>query len=81
MPKKKDSVVYNLMKDGKKVYTGVTNDPKRRASEHKCSGKDFDKMVVDSNPMTKKSAHKKEVEAVKKYEKSKGDKPKYNKYY
>lgn len=80
MPKKRDSQVYNLTKDGKKVYTGVTNDLQRRKNEHKADGKDFDRIVPVSGPRTKKSAHQKEVESVKKHEKMTGKKPKYNKY-
>lgn len=80
MPKKRDTVTYNLIKDGKKVYTGVTNDLQRRKNEHKASGKDFDAIRPTSSKMSKEAAHKKEVESVKKHEKSNGQKPKYNKY-
>lgn len=39
---KKEVVGYKLVKDGKTVYYGTTNNPRARAAEHKLKGKTFD---------------------------------------
>jgi predicted GIY-YIG superfamily endonuclease len=80
MGDKRDTITYDL-KDGKKiVYRGTTDDPERRADEHKASGKKFTKLTVTSRKMTEDGAKKKEAEALERYRKShSGKNPKYNK--
>lgn len=80
MVKKKDTSVYHLKDDGKKVYTGITNNLDRRKDEHKADGKKFDKIVQASGPMSRESALKRESESIKNHQKAhNGQKPKYNK--
>ena len=80
MAKKRDTVTYELKDGNKVVYRGTTNDPEKRESEHKSSGKRFTKMTITSRKMTEEGAKKKEAESLEKYRKSHGGKnPKYNK--
>ena len=74
--RKKDTVNYTLCKDNKRVYEGITfADRKRgRETEHKRSGKDFDKMCCDE-PTTRAEAYKKERRRIKRFN------PKYNEVY
>lgn len=59
--KKRDTVNYTLCKNNKRVYEGVTfaDRAKERSTEHKRSGKDFDKMCCDK-PTTRAVAYKEE---------------------
>lgn len=52
MTKKHDTVLYNLKKGNEVLYIGTTNDPERRAEEHKDVGKNFSHMAVISRKMT-----------------------------
>ncbi len=80
MVKKRDTQTYDLKKGNEIVYRGSTNDIERREKEHRNDGKDFDKIVPTSNPMTKDNAKKREVENLQTYrEGHKGGNPKYNK--
>jgi len=45
----KKSVTYKLVKNGRAVYIGVTDDPYRRNLQHSQSGKNYDHLVVTSN--------------------------------
>ena len=55
-----DTVTYEL-KDGYEiVYIGTTNDPERRAREHRLSGKRFTRLEVTSPWMTPRQAKEKE---------------------
>ena len=80
MGNKRDTVTYDLKYGKKIVYRGTTDDPKRRADEHKETGKKFTKLTVTSRKMTEDGAKKKETEALERYRKShSGKNPKYNK--
>ena len=77
--KPRDTVTYDLKQGRKVVYRGTTNDPDRRAQEHKSQGKNFDRLVVTSRRMTEEGARKKEEENLARYRKSHGGKnPRYN---
>lgn len=81
MPKKpRDTVTYDLKRAGRIVYRGTTDDPERRAQEHKDDGKRFTGMKITSRKMTEDGAQKKESEALETYRKGHGGKnPLYNK--
>ncbi|MFD2177757.1 MULTISPECIES: GIY-YIG nuclease family protein [Veronia] len=80
MTKKRDTVTYELKKGNKVVYVGTTNNPDRRAKEHKSDGKDFSKMEITSRKMTEDGAMKKEADRLKTYRKNhKNKNPQYNK--
>lgn len=81
MPKKpRDTVTYDLKRRGKIVYRGTTDNPERRAQEHKDDGKRFTTMTVTSRKMTEDGAQKKEATALETYRKGHGGKnPLYNK--
>ncbi len=79
MAEKRDTVTYDLKKGNKVVYTGTTNDPKRREQGHRDDGKKFDRMDVTSRRMTKDGATKKETDRLATYRKNQGENPKYNK--
>lgn len=79
MPKKQDTVIYELKQGNKVVYVGTTNDPERREQEHKEDGKKFSHMNVTSRRMTEEGAKKKETERIETYRKNQGKNPKYNK--
>lgn len=84
MPKQtkdpKDTYLYCLKKGNKIVYIGITNDPERRADEHRGEEKDFDKLVlIYSSPMTRSDARQKEAEALAIYRRNHGGcNPRYN---
>ncbi len=62
------------------MYRGTTDNPERRAEEHKASGKKFSKLTVTSRKMTEDGAMQKETQALERYRKShSGKNPKYNK--
>ena len=44
----KRKMTYKLVKNGKAVYIGTTNNPKRRNDEHSKSGKNYDFLEVTS---------------------------------
>ena len=79
MPKKQDTVTYELKKGNEVVYVGTTNDPERREQEHKEQGKKFGHMNVTSRRMTEDGAKRKETERLATYRKNQGNNPKYNK--
>ena len=79
MPKKQDTITYELKQGNKVVYVGTTNNPKRREQEHREDGKQFDRMNVTSRRMTEEGAKKKETERIETYRKNQGKNPKYNK--
>lgn len=76
---KKKKVTYKLVKDGKAVYVGSTNNPTRRNSEHTRSGKKYDFLKVTSPRVSKSEAERREARNLKSYKKVTGKKPKYNK--
>lgn len=79
MPKKRDTVTYELKKGNEVVYVGTTNDPDRREQEHRDAGKKFGHMNVTSKKMTEDGAMKKEEDRLAIYRKNQGKNPKYNK--
>lgn len=79
MPKKRDTVTYELKQGNKLVYVGTTNDPERREQEHRKAGKKFGNLAVTSKKMTEDGAMKKESERLSTYRKNQGKNPKYNK--
>jgi len=77
--KNRDTSRYKLKEGNEIVYIGITDDPKRRESEHKSEGKEFSKLEKVGPTVTRESAFKWESESIKKYKKSHGGKsPKYN---
>ena len=61
------------------MYFGITDDLKRRESEHKSDGKKFSKMEKVGPSVTRESALKWESKSIKKHKKSHNEKsPKYN---
>lgn len=79
MPKKQDTVTYELKQGNKVVYVGTTTDPERRLKEHEDEGKNFTHMKVTSRRMTEDGAKKKEAERLATYRKNQRKNPKYNK--
>lgn len=76
---KRDTVIYTLRRGHKVVYKGITNNPERRASEHRRTGKKFTSMTT-SVRVSRKTASKREKDSVKSYKKShSGKRPRYNK--
>jgi predicted GIY-YIG superfamily endonuclease len=70
---------YKLVKRGKAVYIGTTNNPRRRNAEHSRSGKDYDHMKVTSPRLSKSEAGRRETRNLRSYKKATKRKPKYNK--
>lgn len=85
MSEKKQDVKRNyyryILKRGKKiVYFGVTNDLKRRVSEHKREGLKFTSMSKNGPAVSKQSAFNWKRDSIKKYKKSHASKSaEYNK--
>ena len=77
--KKRDTYIYQL-KDGKRiVYIGITDNPDRRALEHKHSRKKFTHVRVKQFPMSRKKAEELEKEFIQRYQRQhRGKSPKYN---
>ena len=76
---KRDTVNYTLRQGRKVVYKGITNNPERRAAEHKRSGKKFTSMTT-SVKVSRKTAQKREKSKIKTFKKNhSGKKPRYNK--
>lgn len=77
LSQKRDTVNYTL-RDGKKtVYMGITNDHKRRITEHKKEGKKFTSSSC-SVKRTRTSALKHEAQGLARYKRNQGGFPKYN---
>lgn len=76
--KKQDTVNYTLRKGRKVVYKGITNNPERRAAEHKVEGKKFTSMTT-SRRVSRSTAIKREKIQIKEFKRNKGKVPKYNK--
>lgn len=76
---KRDTVNYTLRRGRKVVYKGISNNPERRAAEHRRSGKKFTGLTT-SVKVGRKTASKREKSGVKSYRKSHGGRrPRYNK--
>jgi len=77
---KRNTVTYELRDGRRVVYRGTTNNPERRAQEHKNQGKKFSNMNVTSRRMTEEGAKRKEAKQLKTYRSNhNGRNPKYNK--
>jgi len=80
MGKKRDTVVYELYDNRKKVYIGITDDPIRREQEHKDEGKNFKSMKVITPKLKNESAIEREEQMIEMYQKNhNGRMPRYNK--
>lgn len=76
---KKDTVTYDLKRGNEVVYRGTTNNPERRAQEHRAEGKGFSHMKITSQPMTEAGAKRKESKQLATYRKGhQGQNPVYN---
>jgi len=70
---------YTLKRGNKIVYFGITNNLKRRLSEHKQTGSKFTSMSKIGPAVSRQSALNWERSSKKKYKKShKGELPEYN---
>lgn len=80
MGNKRDTVTYDLKKGEKIVYRGTTNDPARRAEQHRREGKEFTHLLTTSRRMTEEGARKKEAENLERFRRGHGGRnPRYNK--
>ena len=80
MPKKRDTITYNLKQGRNVVYKGITKNPEQRVEQHKQEGKKFSHLQTTSSRMTNEGAKKKEAQDLKQYRQSHGGRnPKYNK--
>ena len=70
---------YELKQNRRVVYRGITEDPDRRATEHKQQGKRFTRMIIVGPAVSKESAEKWEEESLESYRRNHcGKNPKYN---
>lgn len=80
MPKRRDTVTYDLKRGRRVVYRGTTEDPEQREQQHRDEGKVFDRLLVTSRRMTTEGAKRKEEEGLEQYRRShRGQNPRYNK--
>lgn len=78
--KKESTYLYALQRGGKTKYYGITNNPSRRKSEHKESGKKFTKMKIINKFPSRRAAEVVEGRTIRKYQRIHGGKPpRYNK--
>ena len=76
----KNVVGYSLRdKNGKRVYTGITNNPRARKAEHQVDGKRYGYFQIETEPMTRKDAEQWERRSLKGSRQRTGKNPKYNK--
>ncbi len=77
-------VAYSIYdSEGRQIYIGTTNDPKRRAAEHYRTGKlEHDgSLVVESDRMTRQNAELLEARKLADYRRQTGRLPKHNKTF
>ena len=75
----RDTYKYELKERNKLLYVGITDNPKRREAEHRCT-KDFSNMKVVGRAVTRESAEKWETERINQYRRNhKGQFPPLNK--
>jgi len=80
MASKRDTYRYRLKAGNKIIYIGTTNDPERRAREHKEIKERHIKFEVVGPKVTRDTAKKWEDDKLETYRKhNKGRNPKYNK--
>ena len=78
--RKRNYYRYELKKENKVLYKGITNNPERREEEHKKEGKRFSNMKIIGPVVTKPSAEEWEEKSLEIYRKNHGGKnPRYNK--
>jgi len=80
--KKGKSVQYSIKGgDGQTKYIGTTNNPSRRAGQHKKSGKlePGDRLVVETRPTSRTKAERVEKAKLKSFRQNNGRNPQYNK--
>lgn len=68
----RDYYNYELIRDRRIVYIGVTNDPVRRQVEHRAEGKVFDYLRLVGNRKTYEGARRTEAEALERYRRNHG---------
>jgi len=77
---KRETFNYNLKQGKKVVYKGTTNNLEKRATEHKNSGKKFDKIEKVGRIKTESGARTTEAQQLATYRKNhRGNNPIYNK--
>lgn len=76
---KRDTYTYELKNRGKVVYRGITKDVERRVMEHARTGKRFTTYCYDTVPTSRKTARKREKEAITTYKRGHRRRPRYNK--
>ncbi len=79
MPKKLNTVTYELKNGNEIVYVGITTNPQRCEAEHRREGMKFSCMVVTTRKMTEGSAKRLQLSRLKMYRVNQGRHPKYNK--
>lgn len=80
MRKNRDTYRYRLYHKHQIVYTGISDDPERRAMEHTRAGIRFTSMSVQGPAVTRDSAERWEEDQLAKYRRShRGRNPRYNK--
>ncbi len=75
------SVQYSIKgADGQTKYIGTTNNPSRRAGQHKKSGKlgSGDRLVVETRPTFRSKAERVEKEKLKSFRQNNGRNPQHN---
>ena len=80
--KKSGVVAYSIYNSGgKRTYVGTTNNPERRAGEHRKTGKlaRGGKLVVESKRMPRQAAERLEAKKIRGYKQRVGRLPKDNK--
>ncbi len=64
---------------GRRLYTGTTNNPRARRSEHKLAGKKFMRMKIETGPMSRADADAWERASLSGFRGAVGKNPIYNK--
>jgi len=79
MSDNRDTYRYELRDRGKLVYVGITDDPERRAQEHKDDRKRFTSVKVVGPAVTERSAEQWEEQRLQTYRENHGGRnPRYN---
>jgi len=76
---RKKKVTYKLVKDGRAVGIGTTNNPARRNFEHSESEKRYDYLQVTSPRVPKSEADWRETRNLRSFKETTGRLPRYNK--
>ena len=79
MAKRRTTVTYDLIRNRKIVYRGITKDPERREEEHREEGKNFNQLKVTSPKLTPESAKGREEQNLENFRRThRGKNPSYN---